>query len=169
MCRKPTTNDDLTRCIHLKNPLVQLCVPNVGPIHPTSGNDPTSGKLHILSTMDWLHIGWRLRRMLLDVNRRLTFCGLIISHTHLLQHMDEFGLCYSDVDASNKQSYTGMLRIFDFALERGVIKEVSTTCCIWHIIKDYETYILTFFNREASSGFHACITSGHLCILSSSR
>ena len=82
--------------------------------------------LHIMSTMDWLHIIWRQRRQLLDANRRLDFGGLIISHVDLIKNKDALDLNDSDLDPANKQSYIGALKIFDFKLNQstGVITEV---------------------------------------------
>ena len=77
-----------------------------------------------MSTMDWLHIIWRLRRQLLDANRRLDFGGLIISHVELVKNKDALDLNDSDLDPANKQSYIGALKIFDFRLNQSIY-EVS--------------------------------------------
>lgn len=63
--------------------------------------------MHIMDFLDWLHIGWRLRRVYLDPAKALSLGGLIISHAAVAGDPAGFKLNQADVDARNKQSYTG--------------------------------------------------------------
>ena len=63
--------------------------------------------MFIMDFLDWLHIGWRLRRQYLDPAKCLALGGMAITHTLLSQDLLGFGLSAADVDASNKQSYSG--------------------------------------------------------------
>lgn len=77
--------------------------------------------------MDFVHVGWRLRRQFLDANRQLSIGNLFITHVKLVSRAVKLGLLGSDLDPANKQSYTGMLKIFDFCLhaESGTVTEVT--------------------------------------------
>ena len=65
--------------------------------------------MYIVDFLDWLHIGWRLRTIYLNPSKCLALGGLAITHTVLAQDLVHYGLCAADVDASNKQSYTGRM------------------------------------------------------------
>lgn len=93
--------------LEIAHAIIQLCLPNVA-----DGDKP----MFILAVMDWLHIGWRLRRQYLEGKRRLTFGGMLISHSKIVNLMQKLGLNESDVDPQDKQSWIGMLKVFDFVL-----------------------------------------------------
>lgn len=65
------------------------------------------GNMSIMDFLDWLHIGWRLRRQYLDPAKCLALGGMHITPTLVVRDALAFGLGGADVDASNKQSYSG--------------------------------------------------------------
>lgn len=77
----------------------------------------------VLDTLDWLHTGWRLRRIYLDPNKCLCFGGLLICNARLHAIKDELGLFADDIDYSNKQSYTG-----GYCTPAISLFDITTTC-----------------------------------------
>ena len=63
--------------------------------------------MFIFDTLDWLHVGWRIRAFYLNPNKCLLLGGLLISHSVLTKYAMELGLIEADLDPSNKQSYSG--------------------------------------------------------------
>lgn len=63
--------------------------------------------MSIMDFLDWLHIGWRLRRQYLDPGKCLALGGMHITQSLVVREALAFGVGGADVDASNKQSYSG--------------------------------------------------------------
>ena len=92
------------------HPIIQLVLPNVSPVRM-----PLHQKWYMLDMCDWLHIAWRLRTLYLSAKRNMLLGGMTITHSKLLSRAEDLHLNLSDLDASNKQAYVGMLKIFDFS------------------------------------------------------
>lgn len=110
--------------ISVNHPFIQLVAPKV-----------FNGDNHsfITTTIDYLHICWRLRVQGLAPGRCLIVFGMPASHSKILLHMRKEGgkslnLKHADLDYHDKQNWAGVQRLFDFDVnsKTGEVKTKST-------------------------------------------
>lgn len=104
---RPRTGQEASRCVKVNHPIIQLRLPDVD-----------LRGMHVGSTMDWMHVAWRLRRLALDPARCMTIGGFHIKLGSLYRVMRVLGINIKDLQPENKQSYDGTLRLFDFTIKQ---------------------------------------------------